>query len=93
MARVLYRPLSLLFSLLGGALGGVVAGAIFKRIWRLVAREEHAPKAADRRKGLARFSPRRPRCEQSSAIKGLLNRAGGRGLASLTGVWLRPRKS
>jgi uncharacterized protein DUF4235 len=54
MARVLYRPLGLLFSLLGGALGGVVAGAIFKRIWRLVGREEHAPKAADSR-GLARF--------------------------------------
>jgi Protein of unknown function (DUF4235) len=39
-ARMLYKPLSLLFSILGGAL----AGAVFTQLWRVVGDGEDAPK-------------------------------------------------
>jgi hypothetical protein len=41
--KLLYKPVSILVSVLGG----ILAGAIFKRIWKLVAHEDEAPKAND----------------------------------------------
>lgn len=43
MKRLLWRLLSLGLSLVSGAL----AGALFKQMWKLIAREEDAPQAAD----------------------------------------------
>lgn len=43
MKRLLSRVLSLVLSVVLGAL----AGALFKQIWKLIAREEEAPEAAD----------------------------------------------
>jgi hypothetical protein len=40
-----------LFSLLISVLGGMLAGVIFRRVWKLVAREEEAPSATDARRG------------------------------------------
>jgi Protein of unknown function (DUF4235) len=40
---LLYKPVSILVSVLSGML----AGMIFKRIWKLAAREDDAPKATD----------------------------------------------
>lgn len=41
MAKLLYRP----FSLVIGVLGGMVAGMLFKRLWTLFPEEEEPPKA------------------------------------------------
>jgi Protein of unknown function (DUF4235) len=41
MIKLLYKPAGMLVSVLGG----VVAGAIFKRVWKVAAREDDAPKA------------------------------------------------
>lgn len=43
MKKLRSRVLSLVLSVLIGAL----AGALFKRIWKLIAREDEAPEAAD----------------------------------------------
>ena len=47
MIKLVYKPISLLVSVLGGML----ARAIFKRIWKLAAREDDAPKATDAGRG------------------------------------------
>jgi hypothetical protein len=47
MVKLLYKPVGILVSVLGG----VLAGAIFKQAWKLVAREDDAPKATDARRG------------------------------------------
>jgi hypothetical protein len=47
MTKLLYKP----FSMLASVLGGMLAGVIFKRVWKLVAREEEAPSATDARRG------------------------------------------
>jgi hypothetical protein len=47
MIKVLYKPVSMLV----GVLGGVLAGAVFKRVWKLAAGEDEAPKATDAQRG------------------------------------------
>jgi Protein of unknown function (DUF4235) len=41
MIKLLYKPVSMLVSVLGG----ILAGAIFKQVWKMVGREDDAPKA------------------------------------------------
>jgi hypothetical protein len=43
MIKALYKPLGLAVSVLGG----ILASAIFKKVWKLSAGEEDAPKATD----------------------------------------------
>jgi predicted metal-dependent enzyme (double-stranded beta helix superfamily) len=45
--KLLYKPVSILVSVLGG----VLAGAVFKRVWKVTAGEDEAPKATDARRG------------------------------------------
>ncbi|WP_019632379.1 DUF4235 domain-containing protein [Actinomadura atramentaria] len=45
--KLLYKPLSLLFSVLGGLLAGIA----FKQVWRLAAGEDDAPDADDPDRG------------------------------------------
>lgn len=47
MNKLLYKTLGKLAS----ALGGMLAGAIFRRVWKLAAHEDEAPKATDARRG------------------------------------------
>ena len=47
MIKLVYKPLSVLVSVLGG----ILAGAIFKRVWKVAASEEDAPKATDAQRG------------------------------------------
>jgi Protein of unknown function (DUF4235) len=47
MIKLLYKPVGMLVSVLGGML----AGAIFKRVWKIAAREDDAPEAADAERG------------------------------------------
>jgi hypothetical protein len=89
MARVLYKPLGLLISVAGG----LVAGALFKRVWRVVAGEETAPKATDERKGLAEVvTASAARGALVGGVKAALDRGGARGFAWLTGAWPGPTK-
>jgi hypothetical protein len=87
MARILYKPLGPLISVLGG----LVAGAIFKRVWRVVAREEVAPKATDESKGLAEVvTASAAQGAVYGGVKALLDRGGARAFAWLTGAWPGP---
>ena len=47
MIKLMYKPVGMLVSVLGGMLAGV----IFKRVWKIAAREDDAPKATDARRG------------------------------------------
>jgi hypothetical protein len=90
VARILYKPFGLLISVLGG----LVARAIFKRVWRLVAREEEAPKATDERRGLTEVvSASAAQGAVFGGVKALIDRAGAKGFAWLTGAWPGPSKT
>jgi hypothetical protein len=84
MIKLAYKAVSLLVSVLGGML----AGAIFKRVWRLAAGQDEAPRATDIRRGL-------PEVLLAAALEGaifaLVRAALDRGTAGaarkLTGYW------
>jgi hypothetical protein len=84
MIKLLYKPMSMLVSVLGG----VVAGAIFKRIWKVAAREEDAPKATDAQRGGREVLLA---AALQGAIFAVVEAAVGRGAAEgtrrVTGVW------
>lgn len=84
MARLIYKPLGLLFSVAGG----LVAGAIFKRIWRAVAHEDEAPEATDAGKGWSEvIAAAAAQGAVFGGVKALVDRAGATGFARLTGTW------
>ena len=84
MIKLVYKPVSLLVSVLGG----ILAGAIFKRVWKLAAREDDAPKATDARRGWHEILPA---AALQGAVYAVVKAAVGRGAAEgtrkLTGVW------
>jgi Protein of unknown function (DUF4235) len=84
MAKQVYRLLSMLVSL--GA--GVLASAIFRRIWKLAADEDEAPKATDAGRGW-------PEVLVAATLQGAIfavvtasvERLAAAGTRSLTGTW------
>ncbi len=84
MAKVLYRPLGIIF----GVLGGIVAGAMFKQVWKLVADEDDAPKAKESEYGWREILPA---AALQGAIYGLvkasIDRGGAQAFRNLTGIW------
>ena len=84
MAKLVYRPLSMLVSVVGG----ILASAIFKKIWKLAAGEDEAPKATDASKGW-------PEILTAAALQGAIfavvtasvERLAAEGTRSLTGTW------
>ena len=84
MARILYKPLGLLF----GVLGGVAAGAVFNQMWKLVAGDSDAPKATEKDRGWGEV---RPAAALHGAVYALVKAAVDRGGATLfekaTGEW------
>jgi hypothetical protein len=84
MAKLIYRPLSMLVSIGGG----ILASAIFKRIWKLAAGEDEAPRATDAGKGW-------PEILTAAALQGAIfavvtaavERLAAAGTQSLTGTW------
>jgi hypothetical protein len=84
MIKLLYKPVGMLVSVLGGML----AGAIFKRVWKLTAREDDAPKATDARRGWREIL-------LASALQGAIfalvkaavDRGAAQGMRKVTGVW------
>jgi hypothetical protein len=85
--KILYKPVALAVSVLGG----MVAGAIFKRVWRLAAGEDEAPKATDADRGW-------PEILIAAALQGAifavvkaaLDRGAAEGTRKLTGTWPGP---
>lgn len=84
MARVLYKPLGLIF----GVVGGMLAGSLFKRIWGAVAHEEEAPEATDATKGWGEVvAAAAVEGAVFGGVKAVIERAGATGFAHLTGAW------
>lgn len=82
--KLLYKPASLLVSVLGGML----ASAIFKKVWKLAADEEEAPKSTDSGRGWQEVLVA---STLQGAIFGLVraavDRAAAQGTAKVTGSW------
>jgi membrane protein len=84
MIKVLYKPVSILVSVLGG----VIAGSIFKRVWKIAAGEDEAPKATDARRSW-------PEILLAAAMQGAIfavvkaavDRGAAEGTRKLTGFW------
>jgi hypothetical protein len=84
MIKLVYKPLSVLVSVLGGLL----ASAIFKRIWKLAAREDDAPKATDARRSWHEILPAAAlHGALYGVVKAAVDRSAAEGTHKLTGVW------
>ena len=84
MIKLLYKPLGLLASVLGGLLAGV----IFKRIWKLAAHEDDAPKATDARRGWGEIlSAAALHGAVYAVVRAAVDRSAAEGTRKLTGVW------
>jgi hypothetical protein len=84
MIRLLYKPVSVLVSVLGG----LVAGTIFKRIWKLTAREDEAPRATDAQRGWREvLLAAALQGAIFALVKAAVDRGAAEGTRRLTGVW------
>ena len=84
MAKLLYRPLGIVF----GVLGGMLAGTLFKQVWKLVRGEEDAPQATEGERSWAEVLP--AAAVQGAVfafVKAAVDRGGAEGFRKLTGVW------
>lgn len=84
----LYKPLRVVI----GVLGGAVASYLFSKVWRVVAREEQAPEATDRRRGWGEILVAAAlQGAIFGVVKASLDRGGAEGFRRATGEW--PGKS
>ncbi|PZS16754.1 MAG: hypothetical protein DLM54_10740 [Acidimicrobiales bacterium] len=84
MAKLLYRPLGLVSS----AVGGIVASALFRRVWRVVAQEDEAPKATDAERGWREvLVSAAAQGAVFGAVKAVIDRGGATWFRRLTGTW------
>lgn len=84
MIKILYKPVSLAVSVLSG----VLAGAIFKRIWKLAAGQEEAPRATDAGRGWREILlAAAAQGAIFAVVKAAVDRAAAQGTRKLTGVW------
>jgi hypothetical protein len=84
MIKLFYKPVGMLVSVVGGLL----AGMIFKRVWKLAAREEEAPKATDAARGWREILLAAAlQGAIFAAVKATVDRAAAEGTRKLTGVW------
>lgn len=84
MIKVLYKPVGML----AGVLGGVLAGAIFKRVWKLAAHEDEAPKATDAQRGWREvLLAAALHGAIFAVVKAAVDRAAAAGTWKLTGFW------
>jgi predicted metal-dependent enzyme (double-stranded beta helix superfamily) len=84
MIKLFYKPVSVLVSVLGGML----AGAIFKQVWKLAAREDDAPKAADARRGWREILLSAAlQGAIYAVVKAVIGRGTAEGTRKLTGTW------
>ena len=84
MIKVLYKPVSMLVSVLGG----VLAGAIFKKVWKLAAGEDDAPKATDAERGWQEvLLAAALQGAIFALVKAAVDRGAAEGTRKLTGIW------
>jgi len=84
MSKILYKLVSLLISVLGG----VLAGAIFKRIWKLAAGDDEAPKATDEDRGWREILLAATlQGAIFAVVKATVDRGAAEGIRRFTGVW------
>jgi hypothetical protein len=84
MIKLVYKPVSMLVSVLGG----VLAGVIFKRIWKITAREDDAPKATDAQRGWREvLLAATLQGAIFAVVKAAVDRGAAEGTSKLTGVW------
>jgi len=84
MIKLMYKPVSILFSVLGG----ILTDAIFKQIWKLVAGEDDAPKATDARQSWQEILPAAAlQGAVYALVKAAVDRSAAEGTHKLTGVW------
>jgi predicted metal-dependent enzyme (double-stranded beta helix superfamily) len=74
--------------MLVSVLGGMLAGAMFKRVWKLAAREDDAPKATDARRGWREILLAAALQGAIFAlVKAAVDRGAAEGMRKVTGVW------
>jgi hypothetical protein len=84
VANLVYRPVSMLVS----AAGGLVASAVFKKVWKLAAREDEAPKATDASRGWREILIAAAlQGAIFAVVKAMVDRLAAQGTRSLTGTW------
>lgn len=84
MIKLVYKPASMMASVLGGMLAGV----IFKRVWKLAAGEDEAPKATDAAKGWQEILIAAAlQGAIFAVVKATVDRLTAEGTRSLTGTW------
>jgi Protein of unknown function (DUF4235) len=84
MVRLLYRPLGIGVSVAGG----VLAGALFKRVWKLVADEDEAPRATEEDRSWTEvLLAAALQGAIFAVVKAAVDRAGAKGVRRLTGTW------
>jgi Protein of unknown function (DUF4235) len=82
--KLLYKPAGTLVSVLGG----VLAGVIFKQAWKIIAREDDAPKATDARRGWRKvLLAAALEGATFAVVRAALDRGAAEGTRKLTGVW------
>ena len=83
MIKFLYKPAGMIVSVLGG----VLSGAIFKRTWKIIAREDDAPKATDARRGWREvLLAAALEGATFAVVRAALDRGAAEGTRKLTGV-------
>ena len=84
MIKLFYKPVGMLVSVLGGT----VAGAIFKRVWKVTAGEENAPKATNAQRGWREILLAATLQGAIFAlVKAAVDRGAAEGTRKLTGGW------
>jgi hypothetical protein len=84
MMKLLYKPAGMLVSVLGG----VIAGAIFKRVWKVAAGEDDAPKATDAQRGWREvLLAAALQGAIFGLVKAVIDRGAAEGTRRFTGVW------
>lgn len=84
MIKLLYKPIALLASMTGGLL----AGFVFKRVWKLAANEDEAPKATDAMHSWTEvLLAAAVQGAVFAVVKAAVDRAAAEGTRKLTGVW------
>lgn len=84
MAKLLYKPVSLL----AGMLAGMAAGAIFNQVWRLAAGEGEAPEATDADRRWAEvLAAAALHGAIFATVRAAVDRGAAVGTLKLTGTW------
>lgn len=84
MLKLLYKPVSLAASVMGG----VLAGALFRRIWKLAAGEDAAPKATEEGRSWTEIlAAAALQGAVFAIVRAAVSRGAAEGTRKITGIW------